>query len=66
MATNGKEVAKNMRAIKRALDIKGPVKPGDITLKSRELNAQAPKKVSTTQNLPALHTKKGVAFRGLI
>lgn len=66
MATSGKEVAKNMRALKRDMGIKGPLKPGDLTMKARALQAEAPKKAAPAQKLPPLHTKKGVAVRGLI
>lgn len=66
MATNGKDVAKNMRAIKRAIGIKGPVKPGEVTMKARAIMAQPPKKSSNAKKLPPLHTPKGVAARGLI
>lgn len=66
MATSGKEVQKNVRALKRAMDMRGPLKPGDLTLKSREIMATPTKKANKSRDLPALHTKKGVAVRGLI
>ncbi len=64
MATNGKEVAKNARALKRAMDIKGPIAPGDLTMKARAIMAAPQKKAA--KKLPGTHTVKGVAFRGLI
>lgn len=64
MATSGKEVAKNVRALKRAMDMKGPIKPGDLTMKSREILSQPVKKSSI--KLPAATTVKGVAIRGLV
>lgn len=67
MATSGKEVAKNMQALKRAMGMRGEIKPGDLTLKARQIMATPPKKkASVSHTLPPLHTKKGVAVRGLI
>lgn len=66
MATSGKEVQKNVRALKSAMGIRGAIKPGDLTLKAKQIMAMPPKKAAAAKKLPALHTKKGVAVRGLI
>lgn len=66
MATSGKEVQKNVNALKRAMGMRGPIQPGDLTLKAKQIMAQPPKKAKVSNKIPPLHTKKGVAVRGLI
>lgn len=64
MATNGKDVAKSARALKNAMGMKGAIKPGDLTMKAREIMSQPAKKPKA--KLPSPNTLKGVALRGLI
>ncbi len=66
MATSGKEVQKNVKALKKAMGMKGDLKPGDLQVRAHELLATSPKKVTEKFKLPAVGTKKGVAMRGLI
>lgn len=66
MATSGKEVAKNVSALKRAMGMRGTIKPGDLTMKAKQIMAGPAKKSAAKVKLPPLHTKKGIAVRGLI
>ncbi len=47
--------------ITKAMGLKGEVKPGDMTMKAKEIFSPPKKKV-----LPSPHTKRGLAIRGLI
>ncbi len=66
MATSGKEVKKQASEIKRALGLRGSLQPGDLTKKARSMDTQPSKPKAVNKKLPPLHTKRGVAFRGLI
>ena len=63
MATDGKQVRKNYEKLKRAVGLKGDVKPGDVTMKAREIMSP-PKKSSI--KLPPADTKRGLGVRGLV
>lgn len=58
---NLKEVLKTQKMITKAMGLKGEVKPGDMTMKAKEIFSPPKKKV-----LPSPHTKRGLAIRGLI
>lgn len=61
MATDSKSVQRNANMLKRAMNMRGDIKPGDLTMRAKEI--MAPKPVS---KVPPPKTKLGVAVRGLI
>jgi hypothetical protein len=62
MATSGKDVQKNVDKLKRAMGLKGDIKPGDLTLKAREIMGGNPRQTK----IPPRDTKKGLGVRGLV
>jgi len=64
---NLKEVLKTQKMITKAMGLKGEIKPGDMTMKAREIFSPS-RSTSTMKKkvLPRPHTKKGLAIRGLI
>lgn len=66
MAKSSKEVQKDVKVLKRALGMRGDMQPGDLTLKAREIMKNPMRAGKVAKKLPALHTKEGVGFRGLV
>lgn len=62
MATSGKDVMKNANMLKRAMGIKTTLKPGDLTIKAKEIMNVKPR----AKKFPASNTKVGLGMRGLI
>lgn len=61
MATDGKDAAKNVRMLKRAMNMKGDTQPGDLTMRAKQIMTQKP-----ARKIPSAKTVAGVAVRGLI
>jgi hypothetical protein len=59
-----KKAQKNMRAIRKAMGLRGAGEPGDITMKAKEIFNATEKR--TQKVLGAPNTKRGLAKRGLI
>ena len=66
MAKSSKDVAKNVKALKSAMGIRGDIKPGDLQMKANSILSNPREAGRVAKKLPPLHTKEGVAFRGLI
>lgn len=66
MATSGKDVQRNVTALKKAMGIKGDIKPGDLQLKANAIMSSPQRRGAMNAKLPSAKTKTGLAVRGLI
>lgn len=66
MAKSSKDVQRNVNALKKAMSIKGDIKPGDLQNKANQIMQSPQQMGKMAKKLPPVSTKTGLAIRGLI
>lgn len=66
MAKSSKEVQRNVNMLKKAMSIRGDIKPGDLQNKANMILANPQRAGKVAKQIPSPKTVAGVAVRGLI